>query len=174
MQSRSDQQFAALCLAAVGVVFGDIGTSPLYTLKEVFAPSNGLPLTPANIIGVISTIFWALMLVVTFKYVVLVLRADNRGEGGIMALLAMALSASGCRRHQTVLLAIGTFGCTLFYGDSIITPAISVLSAVEGLEIAAPSLQPFVLPLAIIIVIALFLVQAPGTAAVGRMFGPII
>jgi KUP system potassium uptake protein len=174
MKSTPDKQLASLCLAAVGVVFGDIGTSPLYTTKEVFSPENGLPLTDANIIGVVSTIFWALMMVVTLKYVILVMRADNRGEGGIMALLAMALSAVNNPKRQLALIAIGTFGCTLFYGDSIITPSISVLSAVEGLELAAPALEPYVLPITIGVLIALFLVQRHGTAVVGRMFGPIL
>ncbi|MDR0781854.1 MAG: potassium transporter Kup [Pseudomonadales bacterium] len=174
MKSTPDKQLASLCLAAVGVVFGDIGTSPLYTTKEVFSPENGMPLTDANIIGVVSTIFWALMMVVTLKYVVLVMRADNRGEGGIMALLAMALSGVHSRKRQLALIAIGTFGCTLFYGDSIITPSISVLSAVEGLELAAPALEPFVLPITIAVLIALFLVQRQGTAVVGRLFGPIL
>jgi KUP system potassium uptake protein len=174
MKGTPDKQLASLCLAAVGVVFGDIGTSPLYTVKEVFSPENGLPLTEGNIIGVVSTIFWALMMVVTLKYVVLVMRADNRGEGGIMALLAMALSAAGSKPRQTALIAIGTFGCTLFYGDSIITPAISVLSAVEGIGLAAPSLEPFILPITIAVLIGLFLVQRQGTATVGRMFGPIL
>jgi KUP system potassium uptake protein len=175
MSNPDQKRFAALCLAAIGVVFGDIGTSPLYTLKEVFAEHNHIALTPDNIIGAVSTIFWALLLVVTLKYVMLVLRADNRGEGGIMALLAMALStASKDSRRKTWLLALGTFGAALFYGDSIITPAISVLSAVEGLELVAPGLEEYVLPIAVTILIGLFAVQKRGTEKMGRLFGPII
>ena len=128
------QGTVALALAALGVVYGDIGTSPLYTIKEVFHHSTGVPLDPVNVIGTVSTIFWSLMLVVTLKYVVLILRADNHGEGGIMALNALAAAAAGgTPKRRTVLLLIGVFGATLFYGESVITPAISVLSAVEGL-----------------------------------------
>jgi KUP system potassium uptake protein len=168
------QSLAALSLAAIGVVFGDIGTSPLYTLKEVFSEANGVALNTANILGAVSSIFWALMLVVTLKYVILVLRADNRGEGGIMALLALAITTSHNPQRKTWLLALGTFGATLFYGDSIITPAISVLSAVEGLELVTPDLKPYILPSSVAILIALFMVQKHGTAMVGRFFGPII
>jgi KUP system potassium uptake protein len=166
---------AGLALAAIGIVYGDIGTSPLYSLKTVFDPAHGLALTPANLIGVVSLIFWGLSVIVSFKYVTLVLRADNRGEGGIMALLALALGAIGSRaRLHYSLLLIGVFGAALFYGDSVITPAISVLSAVEGLEVATPALQRYVVPLTIVILVALYAVQRHGTAGIGRWFGPIM
>ncbi len=166
---------AALTLAALGVVYGDIGTSPLYTIKEIFAPSTGVPLNPETIIGAVSIVFWALMLVVTLKYVVLVLRADNRGEGGIVALLALA-SQSTANRPATRrrLLLLGTFGACLFYGDSVLTPAISVLSAVEGLEVVTPALKPWVLPVSVGVLLGLFMAQRRGTGTVGRWFGPII
>jgi KUP system potassium uptake protein len=142
------QGTAALALAALGVVYGDIGTSPLYTIKEVFAGSGGVALEAANVIGVVSTIFWLLMFVVTLKYVTLILRADNRGEGGIMALVALASSAAGrTPRRKAILLLVGVFGAALFYGDSVITPAISVLGAMEGLDVAVPSLSTYVVPL---------------------------
>jgi KUP system potassium uptake protein len=166
---------AALTLAALGIVYGDIGTSPLYTIKEIFAKSTGVPLNPETIIGAVSVVFWALMLVVTLKYVVLILRADNRGEGGIVALLALASqSTSGRPVLRQRLLLLGTFGACLFYGDSVLTPAISVLSAVEGLEVIAPTLKPWVLPISIGVLVGLFLAQRHGTAVVGRWFGPIV
>jgi KUP system potassium uptake protein len=166
---------AGLALAAIGIVYGDIGTSPLYSLKTVFDPAHGLALTPANLVGVVSLIFWGLSVIVSFKYVTLVLRADNRGEGGIMALLALALGAIGGRgRLHYALLLIGVFGAALFYGDSVITPAISVLSAVEGLEVATPAMQPYVVPLTIVILVGLYAVQRHGTAGIGRWFGPIM
>lgn len=166
---------AALTLGAIGVVYGDIGTSPLYTVKEIFGASTGIALTQTNIIGAISAVFWALMLVVTLKYVILVLRADNRGEGGIMALLALAVSsATAAPLRKKILLGLGVFGAALFYGDSILTPAISVLSAAEGLELITPSLKPLIMPISIAILIALFAFQKFGTAAVGKLFGPII
>ncbi|MFZ3088850.1 MAG: KUP/HAK/KT family potassium transporter, partial [Methylotenera sp.] len=171
-QSKS---VAALTLGAIGVVYGDIGTSPLYTIKEIFSTSTGIALTQANIIGAISAVFWALMLVVTLKYVILVLRADNRGEGGIMALLALAIStATAAPNRKKALLGLGVFGAALFYGDSILTPAISVLSAVEGLELITPGLSTFVIPISITILVALFTLQKYGTNAVGKFFGPII
>ena len=166
---------AALTLGAIGIVFGDIGTSPLYTVKEIFSTSTGIALTQTNIIGAISAIFWALMLVVTLKYVTLILRADNRGEGGIMALLALAVS--GIRqqpRLKTTLIACGLFGAALFYGDSILTPAISVLSAIEGIEVVTPGFKDYVIPIASSILIGLFLFQRFGTNTVGKLFGPII
>ena len=164
---------AALTLGAIGVVYGDIGTSPLYTIKEVFSPATGVPLDAAHLVGAVSAIFWSLMLVVTLKYVLLVLRADNRGEGGVLALAALAAhTARGHRRHA--LLLLGMAGATLFYGDSIITPAISVLGAMEGLEVVTPALKPAVLPLALAVLLGLFLFQRHGTATVGRFFGPVI
>ena len=169
------QGTALLTLGAIGVVYGDIGTSPLYTVKEVFAPATGVPLDAHHLIGAVSVIFWALMLVVTLKYVILILRADNHGEGGGLALTALAAQAVRTRPAlRTALLLLGVFGATLFYGDSVITPAISVLGAVEGLQVLAPSLQPYVVPITVVIVTGLFLVQRLGTAVVGRYFGPII
>ena len=169
------QSLAALTLGAIGVVYGDIGTSPLYTMKEVFGPGVGIPLDAAHIVGAVSTIFWGLMFVVTLKYVLLILRADNRGEGGIMALTALAVRSAGstpARRHA--LLLCGVCGAALFYGDSVITPAISVLGAAEGLEVVAPSLKPWVLPISVGVLLGLFLVQRFGTQRVGGVFGPVI
>ena len=168
------QSRAALTLLALGIVFGDIGTSPLYAVKETFAPGHGIALTTANILGGLSTIFWALMIVVTLKYVMLIMRADNRGEGGIMALLALA--AASVKAHpewRAPLLAAGVIGASLFYGDAVLTPAISVLSAVEGLEVGTSALKPYVLPISVGVIIALFLFQRQGTAAVGALFGPV-
>ncbi|KQV81180.1 potassium transporter Kup [Rhizobacter sp. Root1221] len=169
------QGLGVLTLSALGVVYGDIGTSPLYTMKEVFNPAHSLALDAANIVGAVSTILWALMVVVTLKYVVLILRADNRGEGGIMALTALAAKAAGStpKRH-TILLLIGVLGAALFYGDAVITPAISVLSAMEGLETITPALKPYVLPISTAVIIGLFLGQRYGTAIVGKLFGPIV
>ena len=163
---------AALTLGALGVVYGDIGTSPLYTMKEVFNPANGVPLDAPSIVGAVSVIFWALMVVVTLKYVVLILRADNRGEGGIMALTALAATSTPARR--TLLLLTGVLGAALFYGDSVITPAISVLGAVEGLEVITPAFKPYVLPISVVVIVGLFMAQRFGTEAVGKLFGPII
>ncbi|CAN7673961.1 potassium transporter Kup [Variovorax sp. LjRoot84] len=169
------QGLGILTLSALGVVYGDIGTSPLYTMKEVFNPAHSLALNAANVIGAVSTILWALMVVVTLKYVVLILRAHNRGEGGIMALTALAAKAAGStpKRH-TLLLLIGVLGAALFYGDAVITPAISVLGAMEGLETITPALKPYVLPISTAVIIGLFLGQRFGTAAVGKLFGPIV
>ncbi|HJU99065.1 MAG TPA: potassium transporter Kup [Burkholderiaceae bacterium] len=165
----------ALTLAAIGIVYGDIGTSPLYTLKTIFSPEHGLALTPANLLGVISLIFWGLTIIVSLKYVTLVLRADNRGEGGIMALMALALnSVSKSPGLHYKLMLCGVFGAALFYGDSVITPAISVLSAIEGLEVATPALKPYVVPLTIAVLVALYALQQHGTAGIGRWFGPIM
>jgi KUP system potassium uptake protein len=164
----------ALALLALGVVYGDIGTSPLYAVKETFNPEHGIPLTAQNIVGGLSTIFWILMIVVSAKYVTLVLRADNRGEGGIMALLALATSAIREHREWTApLLLLGVFGAALFYGDAVLTPAISVLSAVEGLEVGTAAFKPYVVPIATGILIGLFLIQKQGTAVIGLLFGPV-
>ncbi len=163
-----------LSVAAIGVVFGDIGTSPLYTMKVAFSGSHSVAANYDNVLGVLSLVFWALVIVVTLKYVVFMMRADNRGEGGIMALLALVLRATASRtRGRWLLTTLGLFGAALFYGDGIITPAISVLSAVEGLEVATPALQPFVIPITIVILIGLFLFQQKGTEMVGALFGPI-
>ena len=163
-----------LALLALGVVYGDIGTSPLYAAKETFNPEHGIALTPENILGGISAIFWALMIVVSLKYVTLVLRAGNRGEGGIMALLALATASIRDRpRLGSALLLIGVFGASLFYGDAVLTPAISVLSAVEGLEVGTAAFKPYVVPISAGILIALFAIQHYGTGVVGLLFGPI-
>ncbi|MDN5835954.1 MAG: potassium transporter Kup [Nitrosospira sp.] len=168
------QSLGLLSLAALGVVYGDIGTSPLYVMKTVFDPIHGLAVNEENVIGIISLIFWALMIVVSLKYITLILRADNNGEGGIMALLSLASSSVENRPHlRNTLFLIGAFGAALFYGDGVITPAISVLSAVEGLEVATPLLKPYVLPATLTILIALFLIQQRGTGGIGAMFGPI-
>ncbi|MEN9627293.1 MAG: hypothetical protein RJA10_520 [Pseudomonadota bacterium] len=165
----------ALTLGAIGVVYGDIGTSPLYTVKEIFSPATGVPADAAHLIGATSVIVWALMLVVTLKYVLLILRASNHGEGGALALTALAATAVSHKpRLRTALLLLGVFGATLFYGDSVITPAISVLGALEGLEVLTPVLKPYVVPLTVLIVVALFAVQRFGTGRVGRFFGPVI
>ncbi|GAB3474028.1 potassium transporter Kup [Massilia terrae] len=165
---------SALTLAAIGIVYGDIGTSPLYTLKTIFDPVHGLVLNEANLLGIISLIFWGLTLVVSLKYVTLILRADNRGEGGIMALMALALSSVRKTSWQFPLMVLGVLGATMFYGDSVITPAISVLGAVEGLEVATPTLTPYVVPLTIVVLVSLYSVQRHGTAGIGRWFGPIM
>ncbi|HET8954388.1 MAG TPA: KUP/HAK/KT family potassium transporter [Solirubrobacterales bacterium] len=169
---------AALALGAAGVVFGDIGTSPLYAVQTVFNPADPHPVaeTRASVYGVISLIFWAVTIVVTLKYVLLVMRADNEGEGGIMALITLIQrdGLPGGRRTKVVLAALGVFGASLFFGDSMITPAISVLSAVEGLKVVEPSLESLVVPLTAAIVVVLFASQRYGTAAVGRLFGPVM
>lgn len=166
---------ALLTLGALGVVFGDIGTSPLYALKECFNPRHGIPLTHDNVLGILSLIFWAITLVVSIKYLLFIMRADNNGEGGIMALLALTLRNE--QRHpqrRLALIVIGLFGAALFFGDGIITPAISVLSAVEGLQVAAPGLSPFVVPITIGVLVALFMMQRHGTGSMGVLFGPVM
>jgi len=166
---------SALVVGAIGVVYGDIGTSPLYTLREAFHGPHALPLTPVNVLGVLSVIFWALIIVVTFKYVTLVLRADNNGEGGVLALTALvSRGLEGQPRRRWWLVGFGIFGAAMFYGDGMITPAISVLSAVEGLKLAFPASEHFVVPLTIGILIALFAVQRRGTARVASFFGPVM
>jgi KUP system potassium uptake protein len=164
---------AALTLAAIGVVYGDIGTSPLYALKEVFAHGR-VPLNPDNILGILSLAFWTLTVVVSLKYVALILRADNNGEGGLIAMLALASQAVKDRPMlRSRLLLLGIFGTAIFFGDGVITPAISVLSAVEGLEVVEPGLHRFVVPLTLVILTVLFAAQRFGTGVVGRFFGPI-
>ena len=164
----------AVTIAAIGVVYGDIGTSPLYTMKEAFGPVYGLRATDANVLGILSLVFWSLVLVVTVKYVFIVMRADNRGEGGIMALMAMAQRSLPLASETAYVMGIlGIFGAALFFGDGVITPAISVLSAVEGLEVAAPSLSRYIVPVTIGVLIALFAVQRKGTESVGKVFGQV-
>lgn len=170
---NSKSSLAALTLAAIGVVYGDIGTSVLYAVKEVFG-SGHVPFTHANVYGVLSIFFWTLTVIVSIKYVVLVLRADNNGEGGLIAMLALASQAVKDKPElRRWLLAVGIFGTSLFYGDGVITPAISVLSAVEGLEVVSPAFKEWVIPLTLLILLALFAVQKRGTAGIGRFFGPI-
>ena len=175
--SRTPAQ-AALVLGALGVVFGDIGTSPLYTVQAVFNPSDPHPVaeTRTSIYGVISLIFWAVTIVVTLKYVLLVMRADNEGEGGIMALITLIRRRGipGGGRTKMILAALGIFGASLFFGDSMITPAISVLSAVEGMKVVEPSLEHLVVPITAAIIVVLFATQRYGTAAIGRLFGPVM
>jgi KUP system potassium uptake protein len=176
--SRRATAQGALAVGALGVVFGDIGTSPLYTVQTVFSPTDPHPVQVSHdtIFGIISLIFWSLTIIVTLTYVVLVMRADNDGEGGIMALIALIRRRAlpGGRRAKAVLAALGLFGASLFFGDSMITPAISVLSAVEGVEVAAPSVADLVIPITVAIIVVLFLAQRLGTSAVGRVFGPIM
>ena len=174
MQSDS-KPTKGLLVAALGVVFGDIGTSPLYTLKECFGGEHAVPLTPGNVLGILSLVFWAILIVISLKYVSFIMRADNRGEGGIMALMSLVMEKSRIMpglRHG--LLLLGLAGASLFYGDGIITPAISVLSAVEGLEVLKPALHPFVIPIALAVLIVLFRSQQHGTEKVGGLFGPIM
>jgi KUP system potassium uptake protein len=164
------RRLALLCLASLGIVYGDIGTSPLYAMRECFFGEHGVPPTPANVLGVLSLILWSLILVISVKYLILILRADNRGEGGI---LALATLVSEVVRRGKYLFLLGLFGAALLYADGMITPAISVLSAVEGLHVATPLFDPFVLPAAVVILIALFYFQSRGTTGVGKVFGPI-
>ncbi|HJU22046.1 MAG TPA: potassium transporter Kup [Casimicrobiaceae bacterium] len=165
----------ALAVGAIGVVFGDIGTSPLYTLRTAFTGSYGLALTPANILGVVSVIFWALLIVVTLKYVTLIMRADNRGEGGILAMTALVSRGIEDRdRLRWWLVGLGIFGAAMFYGDGMITPAITVLGAIEGLGVIAPGMHSFIAPVAVLILIALFSIQRNGTAKLGAVFGPVM
>jgi KUP system potassium uptake protein len=165
---------AALTIAALGIVYGDIGTSPLYAVKETFAPGHGIPLNVANVLGGLSAIFWVLIIVVSLKYVVLVMRADNRGEGGTMALIALASAAVRKRPEWRVfIVTVGLFGASLFFGEAVLTPAISVVSAVEGLEVGTSAFKPWVLPIAAVVLIALFMFQRHGTAVVGAFFGPV-
>lgn len=171
--SASKSSLAALTLGAIGVVYGDIGTSVLYAVKEVFG-SGHVPFTHANVYGVLSILFWTLTVIVSLKYVVLVLRADNHGEGGLIAMLALASTAVKDRPElRQTLLAIGIFGTALFYGDGVITPAISVLSAVEGLEVISPAFRQYVVPITLVVLFALFAVQKRGTGGLGKFFGPI-
>ena len=165
---------AKLTLLALGVVFGDIGTSPLYAVKETFSPGHGIAPLEANILAGLSMMFWSLMVVVSLKYVMLIMRADNRGEGGIMALTALAMKAvRATPRWRGALIVIGIFGAALFYGDAVLTPAISVLSAVEGLEVGTQAFKPYVVPIAVGVLVALFALQSQGTETVGRLFGPV-
>ena len=163
-----------LTLGALGVVYGDIGTSPLYAFRESFHPGHGLAVVPENVLGILSLIFWSLVLIISIKYLAFVLRADNRGEGGILALTALISPERRPSRHsyRYRLILLGLFGTALLYGDGIITPAISVLSAVEGLQVSTPFFAPYIVPITIVILVGLFLIQHSGTARVGKIFGP--
>ncbi|RYF32293.1 MAG: potassium transporter Kup, partial [Comamonadaceae bacterium] len=170
---NSKSSLLALTVGAIGVVYGDIGTSVLYAVKEVFG-SGHVPFTPQNVYGVLSIFFWTLTVIVSIKYVVLVLRADNNGEGGLIAMLALASQAVKDKpRLRQALLGVGIFGTALFYGDGVITPAISVLSAVEGLEVVSPAMKDWVIPLTLVVLLCLFAVQKRGTSGIGKFFGPI-
>ncbi|MBI2225524.1 MAG: KUP/HAK/KT family potassium transporter, partial [Betaproteobacteria bacterium] len=172
--SKGKSSLSVLTLAALGVVYGDIGTSPLYAFKEAFNGSHALPLNDANVLAVLSMIFWAITLVVSLKYVTIVLRFDNGGEGGILALFALAARLVRQRpRLASAVAMLGIFGASLFYGDALITPAISVLSAVEGLSVATPAFEHWVVPVTIGIIVGLFAIQSRGTGAMGNLFGPI-
>ncbi len=176
MERNGKSSLTTLSLAALGIVYGDIGTSPLYTLNTIFtAGDHPVPLNPENILGILSLIFWSLMIVVSLKYVLFIMHADNEGEGGIMALLALALSKlQRTGRRRASILLLGIFGTALFYGDGVITPGISVLSAIEGLQIASPVFKDYVIPITLAILFALFIFQKRGTASVGAFFGPIM
>ena len=163
-----------LTVGAIGIVFGDIGTSPLYAFRETFAGHHPLPVDRLHVLGVLSLIFWSMMIVVTLKYVTILMRADNKGEGGSLALLALISRKTEAARWGTGIVLLGVFACALFYGDSMITPAVSVLSAVEGLVVVEAGLQSWVVPIAILILVGLFMIQQRGTAVVGAMFGPVI
>ena len=168
-------KLSTLMLAAIGVVFGDIGTSPLYALKECFSAEHGIPFSPEAVFGVISMVFWAFLIVVSLKYVLFVMRANNHGEGGILALMAMALrTAPANSKRALTIMMLGIFGACMFYGDAVITPAISVLSAVEGMEVVSPQLMKYILPITIGILVILFFIQKSGTAVVGVLFGPVM
>ncbi len=171
--SGHEANFVALTLGSVGVVYGDIGTSPLYALREaVIAAQDGGPVTRGIVLGVLSMILWSLIIVVTLKYVLILLRADNNGEGGTLSLTALATRAIG--KRTPLVFILGVIGASMFLGDSVITPAISVLSAVEGLKLAAPQFDHFVLPITVVILFALFAVQRHGTASVATFFGPVM
>lgn len=172
---HSHRPLIYLALGALGVVYGDIGTSPLYALRESFHDPNAITPAPENVLGILSLIFWSLIIIISVKYLVFVLRADNQGEGGILALTALVMPRESPKRYsrKRILILLGLFGTSLLYGDGIITPAISVLSAVEGLEIATPFFRPYIVPITVVILLALFLMQSRGTEGIGKIFGPI-
>ncbi|MBI2949573.1 MAG: potassium transporter Kup [Verrucomicrobia bacterium] len=174
-EKRSDNRYlVGLMVGALGVVYGDIGTSPLYAIRECFHGSHAVPPTETNVLGVLSLIFWSLVVIVSIKYLTFVIRADNQGEGGILAMLALASpEASRAWKHRGALLAVGVFGAALLYGDGMITPCVSILGAIEGLEVATPLLKPYIVPITIAILVALFACQHVGTGGVGKVFGPL-
>src|SRR5688572_24412520 len=172
-EERKGRYFYLLTLGALGVVYGDIGTSPLYALRECFYGPHAIGISRPNVLGVLSLIFWSLILVISIKYLWFVMRADNRGEGGILALMSLLRVSGNVGRSRPLLIALGLFGAALLYGDGIITPAVSVLSAIEGLEIAIPTIGHRVVPITIAIIIALFVMQQRGTGGIGKIFGPV-
>ena len=175
MQQGGHASTRTLAIAALGVIFGDIGTSPLYTVRESFSALTGLALTAETLMAVLSLIFWSVTIIVSLKYVLIMLRFDHRGEGGVLALLSLTLrKVEGRRRLGTVVTMLGVFAAALFFGDAMITPAISVLAAVEGISVVAPGLHDWVVPIAVVILSSLFWVQRHGTASVGRIFGPVM
>jgi len=179
MQTEMNRsRLAGLTLAALGVVYGDIGTSPLYAMRECFNPEHGVLPTPENVLGVLSLLLWSLILIVTVMYLVFVLRADNKGEGGILALMALAFperrSDTPRTRLTAVMLGLGLFGAALLYGDGMITPAVTVLGAMEGLDVATPKLAPYIVPLSVAILVGLFACQRAGTGTIGKVFGPVM
>ncbi|MFL5634240.1 MAG: KUP/HAK/KT family potassium transporter, partial [Gemmatimonadaceae bacterium] len=164
-----------LTLGALGVVYGDIGTSPLYALRECFHGQHGVAPTHENVLGVLSLIFWSLTLIISIKYILFVMRADNNGEGGILALLALvAKSPDAKRKSRASLIALGIFGAALLYGDGMITPAISVLGAVEGLDVVTHIFEPYIVPITLVVLVSLFMIQSRGTTRVGMLFGPVM
>src|SRR5574341_464143 len=167
---------AILALTALGVVYGDIGTSPLYAIREAFYGPLAIAVTPDNVLGVLSLVFWSLILVVTIKYHIVIIRADNKGEGGVLALLAMVQGSRLARglKPRHIMVVLGIFGAALIYADGALTPAISVLGAIEGLEVATPRLAAWVIPLTLVILVGLFVFQSRGTARIGAVFGPIM
>lgn len=178
MESKpaTGRYLAALTVGALGVVYGDIGTSPLYALRECLAESHHIAPAPENVLGILSLILWLLLLIVSVRYLSIVLRATNRGEGGILALMALAFpkQVPGAGRQRALLVGLGVFGAALLYGDGMITPAISVLSAIEGLKVATPAFEHFVIPLTIVTLVCLFAAQSNGTGRVGAVFGPVM
>ena len=172
--AEPSKRLAVLAMGALGIVYGDIGTSPLYALRECFTGPHGVHPTHDNVLGVLSLIFWALIIVVSVKYLVFVMRADNRGEGGILALMALAMQRKRGEevKVRPVVITLGLFGAALLYGDGLITPAISVLSAVEGLSVATPLFEHYVQPVTIVVLVGLFLLQRRGTGGIGAIFGP--
>ena len=165
----------ALSLAALGVVFGDIGTSPLYAIREIFTINNNiLELNEANMLGILSLIFWSLILIVSVKYITFIMRANNKGEGGIMALLSLANRNAKSKKKKMLIMFIGMLGACMFYADGMITPAISVLSAIEGIELITPTFHDFIVPITLVIIFLLFWMQSKGTTTVGIMFGPVM
>ena len=172
--AHNPRKLLPLTLTAIGVVYGDIGTSPLYAMRECFFGSHSVPVTHENVLGVLSLIIYSLLLVISIKYIAIVMRADNQGEGGILALTALLPQRNGSRGSWTALILMGIFGAALLYGDGMITPAITVLGAVEGLKLATPLFEPYVVPVAVVILIAVFAIQRYGTHRVGRLFGPIM